>query len=359
MKEKIISWLQLGRMHTFPADWLLVIVPFLHGHSNLFQALILTIFMWFVHFASFSENSLFDFTQGYDRSDPAKSSHPLEQGTISVHSAVNVIVWAKALLMVVGALATIAWSPSPLWSMVALFMWYTWGTAYNIGLSKESLFGFIPISVCFTSMGSWAWLLSHSELGVLGTLYLAFVFFTILFQISWSGHLKEMGQEERSNILIKMGAELKPMWTKEEVKSLEGVEPSYAKAVDGVTEFIPGKAKIYGGTIKIINLYLALMLFLVQVSEGILRIDMPLYWFSIVAIAVLSFTATIFLEKLVKQRIYHRPTELKNMGIEEIATIFLPMPVLMGFLSIPFMAAAAIYYFGMNRWLWQASYPKV
>lgn len=336
---KILDWLRLGRAQTYPADWLLVIVPFLHGHSNLFQALILTMFMWFVHFASFAENSLFDFTQGYDRGDPAKSHHPLEQGSISVHSAINVIVWGKIVLMVIGCTLTFLWSPSPLWSILCLFMWYAWGTAYNLGLSKESLLGFLPISIAFTAMGGWAWLLSHSELGALGSFYLAFVFFTILFQISWSGHLKEMGQEEQSNILIKMGARL--------------------IFLDDIQRFTPGKSKIYGITIKAINIILAIGIFLVQVQYRVLRIDMPLYWFSIIATAILSFIALLFLSKLINWRVYSRPIELKNMGIEEIATIFLPIPVLLGYISIPFMLFAATYYFSINKILWKTSYPKV
>jgi len=329
MKEKMVEWLQLGRAQTFPADWLLVIVPFAHGQPDLFPVLLLTVFMWFVHFVSFAENSLFDFTQGYDTTDPAKSTHPLEQGRITVHNAITGIVWGKGFLMVVGAALTIAWSPVPLWSMVGLFMWYTWGTAYNVGLSKESLLGFLPISVCFTSMGAWAWLLSHSELGVVGAVYLAFVFFTILFQISYSGHLKDLEQKEHSNILTKMGANIhkfgKGKW------------------------YYPGKARHYGLAIKSVNIFLALTLFLFSGVSDALGI----------VVGFLAVMASIYLWKLTKPRYYERAEELKNMGMEEIATIFLVLPSLVGVISLPLMLVAAAYYFAMNKVLWKASYPRV
>lgn len=317
------DWLRIGRIQTYPADWLLVIVPFLHGYSNLFQALILTIFMWFVHFASFAENSLFDFTQGYDKVDPSKKDHPLVSGRISAHSAVNVILWSKAALMVIGSVITVLWSPSPLLSMFLLFMWYTWGTAYNLGLSKESLLGFLPISVCFTSMGGWAWLLSHSALGSLGVTYMVYVFFTILFQISWSGHLKEMGQRERSNILVKMGARLHNGY------------------------FHPGKARLYGLGVKLVNITIAYKLF---------SFDIPRFiWFIYMGSQVM-FVAY----DLTKHRAFNRNKELFKMSLMEILTIFLPIPLLLGWItSTILMASGIIYFFTVNLCLWGKPYPRV
>lgn len=324
MKERVVDWLRLGRAQTYPADWLLVLVPFLHGGVDLTQAAILSVFMWFVHLVSFGENSLFDFTQGYDKADPSKTHHPLEVGKINVHAAMNVIVWGKNILMVTGCIFTLFWSPAPLWSMLGLFMWYAWGTAYNLGLSKESLFGFLPISICFTAMGAWAWFLSHAELGRLGLLYLTFIFFTILFQISWSGHLKEMDVKERSNILLKMGAKLE-----------EG-------------KFIPGKARWYGLGVKLINLAIGFYLFSYQ--------DLPrTIWF-----IAIGGTAVAFAFLLTRCRIYNRKKELLRMSIEEILTIYLPIPLLLGWISASMlMVMGVLYFFLVNKLLWAVPYPKV
>lgn len=333
MREKILDWLRLGRAQTYPADWLLVLTPFLHGGVKLGQAIVLSVFMWLVHLVSFGENSLFDFTQGYDKSDPGKSHHPLETGRISVHAAMNVIVWGKNVLMVIGCLLTFLWSPAPSWSIFGLFMWYAWGTAYNLGLSKESLFGFLPISICFTSMGGWAWLLSHGTLGELGWLYLAFVFFTILFQISWSGHLKEMAQEERSNILVKMGARLETHFIAKEIRK----------------HFFPGRARWYGLAVKAVNVALAWVILYKNY-----RI------FSLHTTTLFSVIAMVFLRRLTVPRMYERARELKNMSLMEISTIYMPLPL---FLNPPaavvLMLIGIVYFFLVNKLLWAVPYPKV
>jgi hypothetical protein len=50
---RLKEWLQIGRAQTYPADWLLVIVPFLHGRVDVVEGVLLSLFMWFVHLMSF------------------------------------------------------------------------------------------------------------------------------------------------------------------------------------------------------------------------------------------------------------------------------------------------------------------
>ena len=90
----------------------------------------------------------------------------------------------------------------------------------------------------FTALGAWAWFLSHGTLTNLGQLLLVFVFLTNLFQIGWSGHLKEMGVAERSNLLIKLGA------------AIHGTE--------GNRWFEPGRSLVWGWGIKLSNVIVAM-----------------------------------------------------------------------------------------------------
>lgn len=364
MKQQILNYLRLGRAQTFPADWLLVLVPFLHGGASWWHVCIISVFMWFVHIASFGENSLLDFTQGYDKTDKAKAHHPLSMGTISVHDAMNFIHWGKNILMVIGCLFVFWWSPNPLWSMFGLFMWYSWGTAYNCGLSKESLFGFLSISICYLCMGVWAWLLSHKTLGGLGLLYLAYVFMTILFQISWEGHLKELGQRERSNILVKMGARLEE-WADlselllaivtdepiviEDLKT--GKKQEWIKIDIKETEFyfVPGGARLYGCFVKGIGLILG----------GLIMIQ-NYNLVGLVMGVILTTIALLYLHKLTKPRVYDRNRELFNMSIEEVATIFIPVAVMLPPLTaLILMVLGAGYFFLINKMLWKVPFPKV
>jgi hypothetical protein len=319
------DWLRLCRAQTWPADWLLVLVPFLTGSASLARALLLSVFMWFVHLVSFGENSLLDFTQGYDRADPSKQHHPLMTGAISVHDAVNAIHWGKGVLMLLGCLMALQWSQSPAMAMLSLFMWYAWGTAYNCGLSKESPLGFLPISICFTAMGGFGYYLSHLELSVKGRWYLAYVFTVILFQISWSGHLKEMGQAERSNLLILMGARL----------------------IGGLFE--PGWAAIYGVAVKGAGIYVLSRLLLINYDL------MRVCWF-VAASALMGFMTAL----LVAPRDYRRDIELRRMSLMEIISIYGVIPLMLPCIwAVPLMILGVVYFVSVNRALWGVSHPRV
>ena len=326
MKENIRNYLRLGRAQTYPADWLLVLVPFLTGvHVPLIRVATISVFMFFIHIVSFGENSLLDFTQGYDKVDPSKSHHPLSTGAIGVPDAMKFVHWGKALLALIACLMIFLWSPNPAMAIFCLFNWYAWGTAYNLGLSKVSLLGFLPICLCFSFMGGFGWFLSHETLTPTGWWYLAYTFTVILFQISWSGHLKEMGQAERSNLLIKMGASLR----------------------DGLFE--PGWAFLYGFAVKGASLY-ALAMIMGPILSG-----PAVIWFIFILVGMGTMTALLCMP-----RPYDRATELKRMSMMEILSIYAPIPLMVPWgQALTLMATGVAYFYLMNRALWGVSYPKV
>lgn len=325
MKETIRNYLRLGRAQTYPADWLLVLVPFLTGvQVSLIRVATMSVFMFFIHIISFGENSLLDFTQGYDKVDPSKSHHPLSTGIISIPDAMRFVHWGKALLALIACLMIFLWSPNPAMAMFCLFNWYAWGTAYNLGLSKVSLLGFLPICLCFSFMGGFGWYLGHETLTPVGWWYLAYTFTVILFQISWSGHLKEMGQAERSNLLIKMGASLRDGW------------------------FDPGWALLYGIGVKVLSFVL-----LVKLAGGILGSHEIL-------MAIILGGLVLMTGLLCMPRSYDRVKELKHMSFMEIISIYAPIPLMLPWgQALLLMASGVAYFYLMNRALWGVAYPKV
>ena len=331
------DWLQLFRAQTAPAVVLLAMMPYLHARSLwTAEALILGIIALLVHWISFGHNSLMDYAMGYDQADPSKSHHPLLTGAITPQQAHGVIHCGFAVFSLAAAVFTIAIAQKPVISLFCLLVWLAFAHAYNDGLSKESLFGFMPISICFTAMAGWAWFLSHDSLGGIGIAYLGFVFFTILFQIAWSGHLKEMAVKERGNLLIWLGARLTPKDTNDVVHLTK--------------KFIPGRSKFYGYWMKTSNvLFVWLLLLLV-----------PFHWSLSIWVGTMTTVIGYYLHRLIKERVYVRSAELFNMSIMEVATIFFPIPLLVGWPEgIVLMAFGVAYFFGMNLWLWKASHPRV
>ena len=327
---KLKSWLQLWRAQTAPATLLCILVPYLHNAVFFdLRTLILAVSAVLFHYFSFGANSLMDTAMGYDRGDPSKQHHPLVSGVIKLHEAHNVIHWGLAILTALATFLTLWISPNPAIAMAALILWVAFGHAYNDGLSKESLFGFMPISICCTASAAWGWFLSHKSLDNLGLLYLAYVFLTILFQISWSGFIKEMQIGERSNILTRMGALL--------------------ELTKGEKEFKPGKSIFYAYFIKVFNLILG----------GFLL--WPLYsWARLIWYVVLVGFASFYLDKLTKPRIYERGKELLSMSIMEILTIYVPIPIMLGVLEASTLCGLGVlYFFSINIMLWGKPYPRV
>jgi hypothetical protein len=338
------NWLQLFRAQTAVATLLLLLTPFLNNYPLFsFQTGLLVILFILIHYFSFGQNSLMDFAMKYDQKDINKRHHPLLSGAISAHSAHNLIHWGLVILTILAGLATLRLASSPALALLFLLGWVAFGHAYNDGLSKESPVGFLAISLCMTCAGVWAWLLSHNGFSLLGYVYFGYVFFTILYQISWSGFVKEMQVNEKSNILSRMGAHL----------GIKAVQISFRYGAlptsDSGRIFYPERSRYYALFVKSLNLLFGAMLLWLE--------------FSLVRLVIFGILATLiafYLSKAIKTRVYVRQKELMQMSLMEIFTIFLPIPLLLNPLVAGLlMIASIIYFFGINKILWGVPYPKV
>lgn len=324
-------WFQLFRAQTAAATLLLLLTPFLNNFPLFsFQTLSLAVFFVLIHYFSFGQNSLMDYAMMYDQRDINKRHHPLISGVIKQSVAHNVIHWGLGILTVAAAGITLLISPASALAILFLIVWIGFGHAYNDGLSKESLFGFLAISLAITGSAAWGWLLSHNSLSTLGLVYLGYVFFTILYQISWSGFVKEMQVGEKSNIIAKMGARLDVGWK-------------------GEKTFIPGRARVYAWFVKGFN-----------VTFGAVLLWLQFTLVRLVIFGLLLFPIAFYLYKTTKTRPYNRGKELMQMSMMEIFTIFLPIPLLLGPIEAAvLMLTAVVYFFAINKILWGTLYPRV
>jgi len=333
----IRDWFRLFRAQTAPATILLILVPYL-TNASLFSlgSLVIGLFALFTHWISFGHNSLMDTAMGYDLKDPSKAHHPLVAGRISLTAAHNVIHWGLSGLCVLAILISLNFSPNPVFAIISIFLWWVFGYAYNSGLSKESLLSFLPISICFTAMGAWGWFLSHNSLDRLGWLLLAYFFTTIIFQISWSGHLKELELKERSNVLVKMGAKI------EKVVAIPAAEFCW---------FTPGYSVVYGLAVKFINVPIL----------GALILAETLDWTRVLWLGLMVVLVCGWLVKLIVPRKYIRSKELRNMSVMEILTIYAPIPLVLPWLEATILMLFGVAYFWTaNKVLWGVvSHPRV
>lgn len=326
-------WLKTFRIQTTPETVLGVLVPYLVVATLWDWRLIFFIpFLMVSHWISFGHNGIMDTAMGYDVHDPTKAHHPLITGELSLQITHNVIHWSMAILTICGAGLTLWMSPNPVPALIALLIWYAFGHAYNDGLSKESIWGFLAISICTAGMVAWGWFLSHTALTWLGIFYLAYMFLGMTYQISVSGFLVDMGTEERSNILKKMGVNL-----------------NYYGVLEVPTIIIPKKAKLWAHGIKFMNLLFGLAIL------SIVRDPIKIIWFVVVSIIMVALV--IF---QTEEQCYIVGDHLVNASMIEIITIFLPIPLLLPWnLAILLMVSGVLWFYLTNRYLWGAAFPDV
>jgi len=187
------EWIRVGRIHTAALTMPVTLLGYvLAGGGDPLVGLGWLLFGLGWHYFGFLQNNLFDLR--YDVLDPEKQHFPLVRGTIRARDAWAVDVAGLALLFVYGA-ALSGFSAS---SVAMIALGYASGTIYN-AFSKRTLLKPIPISLCFSVLPAVPYL-SIRPADQLIAYLVAYIFLTILYQIGFSGELKDIERGER-NIL--------------------------------------------------------------------------------------------------------------------------------------------------------------
>jgi len=308
--ERLVDYLRLGRIHTAPATVILLLSSYAAGGGSLFSPLgaMLLLYGILLHWTAFGHNVVMDYW--WDLSDPGKSHHPLTAGRIKLNDAVNLVLSLLGACLVIGLL--FAWGDWLATFWFAVFA--VSGFLYNNWLSKTTIWGWIPITSCFTGLGVYAMSLA----GNINIAYALYIMFTIWFQIGWSGYLKEIRVESQANMLRKLGARV------------EGGRFRASKA-----------ARAWGVGIKTANI--AVGCYLVSL------LPFPMQFIPAILLGVMAAMLVL----LVEDRDWDRERELRNMSVMEIATIYAGMFAVMPIHEAAALAAfGAAWFTGMNRLLW-------
>lgn len=196
------SYLRLTRAHTVPLE----AVPTLMGAALAAGTVwSIDVALWCVagilyHLAGYGHNSVSDWKRGYDKNDPYKQHHPLNRGTISPDVAKSLVGWLLVITVIYAA--ALAY-PDPQ-ALSALALGVIFGVLYNTH-GKVTELKFIYISIAHTSMFVAPYLALGGDPSWSPFMFgLIFVFLWVVFQISVSGELKDITQDE-SNLLKEFG----------------------------------------------------------------------------------------------------------------------------------------------------------
>ncbi|MCS7118283.1 MAG: UbiA family prenyltransferase [Thaumarchaeota archaeon] len=317
---------QLMRAQTAPATVTLVTLGYIAGGGNLLsvQGLLVALYAYLVHIFASGHNSVADYM--WDLRDPAKQHHPLVSGKMSYNYAVNLINTGIIAVASAGVIMALMWSPRPELALASYVLFVIGGFTYNGALSKTSYLGWIASAISVTSFASYSYWLSASTLTPIGILYISYFFLTNVFQIGYSGYLKEIEVDDQPNMLHKLGA----------------------RVVLGA--YLPTIATIVWAVV------VKMAAILVAMYMVFLRPSLPVViWCIVVSIGIV-----VILGEMLAPRRWVRSRELKVMSLMEILSFYLVVPIIAPPLeSVILMVFGVVYFYLMNKTLWGTSYPRV
>jgi 4-hydroxybenzoate polyprenyltransferase len=322
---KISTWIKVGRIHTACLTFSITILGYIAaGGRELINIILLFIFGLLWHYVGFLDNNCCDYE--YDKKDPNKKHFPLVTGEIKLLHAQLVVFFLLIILFTLGIYIS---NNNPL-SIWILSMGILSGLIYN-RFNKITYLKVLPISICFSFLPLFSYTLISIDF--IGFLIFLFVFTQILFQIGFSGELKEIEALKERNILRALGARVEWHW-KTKNKYL----------------FTSKKYYIYSISLKLVNLLIG----------AILTYFIGNYYIFIL-FSILTLISTIL---LIKEGEWNRDKKLKEMSLVEILTYFTFVSCVwnrIGFYyGIFFIVFPIIWFYLFNKWFWgTVTYPKV
>ena len=330
--ERSKDWLRIFRAQTASAVFLLVLLPYLVAGGKLFSwyGVVLSLWSILVHHISFGHNSVLDTMLGWDSKDPNKKHHPLIAKRIKVKTALKVITIGFFIAIIITIILVFYSIGNPFYALLFFSLFIGGGFVYNNGFSKISVWDFIPISVSFTSLSLFSYFLIANEFNEIIILISIYIALLIWFQIGVEGEIKEIEIENEINMLRKLGT----------------------KITGNI--FSMGNAIIYPWLLKIAGLAVA----------GYIVYKHTFEWYTIILFVFWTFLALIFCFMLTRKREWNRKKSLRDMALEEVASLFLLAFILLpiiGLIETAIIIIVAIFYFvGMNTLLWKTRFaPRV
>jgi len=201
--------LQLTRAHTTPLEAAPALIGGLiaTGGDITSSVILFAVVGILYHNVGYAMNSWLDWKGGYDKNDPNKQHHPLNNGSIKPLQAKWFVrgSFVLSLLFVLFVYIDGGVSSNTLLSLAIVCVGVLGGLAYNIW-GKETNLKSVPISIAHTTVFAAAYTYCGGSNTVVLSILSLYVFVWVLYQIGVSGEMKDIMQDE-SNLLIDIGVE--------------------------------------------------------------------------------------------------------------------------------------------------------
>lgn len=269
------------------------------------------------HLAGYGHNSLADWIKGHDRDDPNKQHHPLNAGTISPKRA----KWFVWMLMACTAVLTTALAAGSILAITGVGLALIGGLIYNY-FGKRTEFKFIYISIAHSMMFAIPFFALGGDVTSgafqFGMIYM---FLWIAFQISVSGEIKDIAQDD-SNFIRDLGTDFTMRHASRRGPTIEF--STYVKQ--------------YAYSLKLLTVITSMLI-------AIWLKSLPRVYLLIIPISLAMFATSV---QLLKNGGWNRRTRIANMSLIEMFTAYL---FIVSFTNVIGILSVAALIFSSTLWV--------
>jgi hypothetical protein len=323
------DWLKLFRSNTAPMTvlrveffYLISGAPFL-SFFNGAVVLLATL----LHWLAFGHNTLMDTSRGFDKENPNREHDPLVSGALQLDSVHNVVNWLE-ILATIAAVSLVAVSSGNQVAALSFFVLYAVaGHAYNDGLDRSTILGFIPYTLSYTSLCAASYFLYATAVTQYFALGIIYIILVEIFELAWENPLKDITVDKERNFLRTLGVKV------EKNKFRCNMKGRVFAYVIKIGSFVP--------------------LFL----TGLINITL-----SVVGITVLSLLMVdlIFSVLLVERTEYNHQRDLNFSLVVDLSSLLLLPLVFVSFIGAGAAASMVIYailwFIVFNYFMWESIY---
>lgn len=181
------DWLKLFRNNTAPMTvlrveffYLISGAPFL-SFFNGAVVLLATL----LHWLAFGHNTLMDTARGFDKENPHRKHDPLVSGSLQLDTAHNWVNLLEILAAIAGVSLIAVSSGNQVAALSFLILFAIAGHAYNDGLDRSTIWGFIPYTLSYTSLCAASYFLHATTLTPLFDFAIVYIILVEIFELAW------------------------------------------------------------------------------------------------------------------------------------------------------------------------------